>query len=557
MSRIFISYRRNDSIAEVGRIYDHLSNHFGQNSIFMDTDDIDAGDDFREQVTTAVGQCQILLVVIGKNWLQAKDAVGNRRLDNPADWVRLEIETALTRNIRVIPVLLTGAEMPAVQNLPTALQPLAYRNAAQVRHNPDFRRDIQRVVGVIEKHFDTLSSQPESPPPAPKPSVPARLGNRIRRRRVMQILGFTGGGLGTLWLGNGVLQPKTKISEPNISEPDEISEPNISEPDEVSEPSVSTSNTTQTAAELRLVQFDTVTVDGKGETINQDEHQAHVFQEKIGEIDLDLVLIPGGTFRMGSPELEVGRFEREGPQHEVRIEQPFLIGQYEVTQAQWRAVAALDTVNIELKPSPATFKGDNRPVESVNWNEAVEFCQRLKKETGRDYHLPSEAEWEYACRANTTTPFHVGETITTDLANYRGTDDKSTGLSGSYGNGPKGQYREETKTMDVGSFPANAFGLYDMHGNVWEWCEDPWHPDYKDAPTDGSARLTDDEVASRVFRGGAWKNNPVSCRSAHREYGHPIEGRDRNVGFRVSCRLPCRQDAGIDALNQCLQNQQP
>lgn len=157
-SRIFISYRRSDSIREAGRIYDYLENRFGREAIFKDVDTIDAGDDFRDRVKEAVGQCQILLAVIGANWLRAEDEAGRQRLENPADWVRLEIETALNRNIRVIPILLDGVPMPRPDDLPVALQALAYRNAAPVRHDPDFRRDMDRLLRVIERHFKSSQS---------------------------------------------------------------------------------------------------------------------------------------------------------------------------------------------------------------------------------------------------------------------------------------------------------------------------------------------------------------------------------------------------------------
>ncbi|MFM6071877.1 MAG: formylglycine-generating enzyme family protein, partial [Dolichospermum sp.] len=168
------------------------------------------------------------------------------------------------------------------------------------------------------------------------------------------------------------------------------------------------------------------------------------------------------------------------PQHEVTIK-PFSMGKYPITQAQWQAVAALPQVNQELKPNPSRFKGAKRPVERVSWHDAVEFCARLSNHSQRPYRLPSEAEWEYACRAGTITPFHFGETITTELANYNGNN--------TYGDGPKGVYRGET--TEVGSFKiANEFGLYDMHGNVWEWCQDDWHNNYEGAPTDGSAWIS-------------------------------------------------------------------
>jgi formylglycine-generating enzyme required for sulfatase activity len=163
----------------------------------------------------------------------------------------------------------------------------------------------------------------------------------------------------------------------------------------------------------------------------------------------------------------------------------------------------------------------------VSWDDAVEFCQKVIAKTGRDYRLPSEAEWEYACRAGTTTPYYFGETITTDLANYNGNH--------TYGNEPKGKYQRET--TDVGIFRPNAFGLYDMHGNVWEWCADYWHDNYDGAPTDGSAWISGGDSNSRLLRGGRWSSYPGYCRSAIRSSNSP-DGRSFYIGFRIVVSLP-------------------
>ncbi|MFM5947041.1 MAG: formylglycine-generating enzyme family protein, partial [Dolichospermum sp.] len=187
------------------------------------------------------------------------------------------------------------------------------------------------------------------------------------------------------------------------------------------------------------------------------------------------------------------------------------------------AVAALVKVNIDLISDPSYFKGDNLPVESVSWNDAQEFCARLSRMASKTYRLPTEAEWEYACRGGTITPFYCGETISTDLANYNG--------NYTYGQGQKGQYQK--KTTEVGIFPANPFGLYDMHGNVWEWCEDGWHENYINAPVDGTAwtSLSDNR---KVLRGGSWNFYPGYCRSAFRNY--LAAGFVKyNLGFRVVC----------------------
>ncbi|MEI2579211.1 formylglycine-generating enzyme family protein [Scytonema sp. PRP1] len=276
--------------------------------------------------------------------------------------------------------------------------------------------------------------------------------------------------------------------------------------------------------------------------INRTQQTAQYYKEDLGnKVELEMMLIPAGSFMMGSPEDELERSNSESPQHLVNIKQ-FCMGRYPVTQAQWKAVAALPQVNKELETDPSHFKGDNRPVECVSWYDAVEFCDRLAAHTKRQYRLPSEAEWEYACRAGTTTPFHFGETITTDLANYRGTDNEQYKWSGSYGRGSKGIYREETTV--VGSFGvANAFGLCDMHGNVLEWCLDDWHDNYEGAPTDGSPWFDNknDNLFQRqgrvVLRGGSWIHDPRNCRSAFRSNYNWAERDDFYyvIGFRVVC----------------------
>jgi formylglycine-generating enzyme required for sulfatase activity len=284
----------------------------------------------------------------------------------------------------------------------------------------------------------------------------------------------------------------------------------------------------QDAGSLQSFHFETVTVDRKGSIISKSQHAAQAYTETLPEgLNLEMVAIPSGKFMMGSPKSEHQRFDNEGPQHEVTVP-PFFMGKYAVTQAQWRLVAELPQVDRELDPDPAHFKGEDLPVEQVSWLDAEEFCLRLSVATGRQYQLPSEAEWEYACRAGTTTPFHFGETITGKIANY------ASGTT----------YREEKKeksrgkTIAIGRFPPNQFGLYDMHGNVLEWCMDDWHSNYEGAPNDGSAWAKNAEtVSSKVFRGGSWNSYPRNCRSAYRFFYSRVF-RDFSIGFRVVCCAP-------------------
>ncbi len=294
------------------------------------------------------------------------------------------------------------------------------------------------------------------------------------------------------------------------------------------------------------------TVADKRLVISRQTHQGKYFTEPLDDSTrLDIMLIPSGSFQMGQTEAETAELIRqlgeekyqelnyadELPRHKVTIPS-FFMARTPITQSQWRVVAGYDRIDQNLDPDPSHFKGANRPVEQVNWDDATEFCQRLSQRTGRTYRLTSEAEWEYACRAGTTTPFHCGETLSDELANYAAQDREISGTlyQGTYGRGLLGQYREET--TEVGQFPANPFGLYDMHGNVLEWCEDDYHSSYEDAPADGRAWVDLDRTETRrVLRGGSWFGTPWNCRSACRD-DYSRDRRLSNFGFRVCCVPP-------------------
>ena len=289
------------------------------------------------------------------------------------------------------------------------------------------------------------------------------------------------------------------------------------------------------------------------EPLQRDGHLPGATVETADPLTLTLIEIPAGSFLMGSPPEEPERSDDEGPQHEVKLAS-FFMSHTPITQAQWREVAGWQPLPAErwgrdLNPDPFHFYNregqaegevrlfeaeaitDNRPVEQVSWLDAMEFCNRLSQRTGRTYTLPSESQWEYSCRAETVTPFHFGDTISPELANYRG--------DFAYTDGPQGVNREQT--TPVGMFPANGWGLHDMHGNVWEWCQDEWHDRTEGAPTDGRAWVDVAEggkskelAKTKLLRGGSWYDFPWICRSADRSHVRPGLARDL-VGFRVVC----------------------
>ena len=253
--------------------------------------------------------------------------------------------------------------------------------------------------------------------------------------------------------------------------------------------------------------------------------------ELSNNIKLEMIKIPAGSFLMGGTETEVKRlnqeystdwYNNELPQHQVTL-QEYYLGKYPVTQEQYQAV---------MGNNPSSFTNNPKnPVENISWNDAKAFCQKLYEITGQECRLPTEAEWEYGCRAGTTTPFYFGETLSTEQANYNGNH--------TFRQGEKGIYRG--KTTPVGSFPANKFGLYDMHGNVYEWCEDSWYTSYAEKPDnlkqDGNIIWSSNNEKRHVLRGGSWNLNPRYCRSAIRSRGNAV-GRNFERGFRLVSPFP-------------------
>jgi formylglycine-generating enzyme required for sulfatase activity len=444
MPRIFLSYRRQDSIGVAGRIYDRLRAHFGDDAIFMDIDATPFGVDFRAHIDAAVGQCDVVLAVIGTRWAGETDA--HRRLEDPRDFIRIELESALSRNIPLIPILIDHARMPSEADLPASLALLAYRNAIELDQGRDFHPDVDRLIRVIEFHLHKSSGASAEPPHAT--TTPSA-------------------------------GPKSSPSAPP--------------------------------------------------------------KELTNSLSMTLLGIGPGSFLIGSskdqmdqlmrlfPDSKREWFDREQPQHTVRITRAFYLGRHQVTQGQYQAV---------MGNNPGYFKGsDDLPVENVSWLDAVAFCNKLSEHEkqrpfyrvdgnevamlgGNGYRLPTEAEWEYACRAGSATLYPFGD------------DPGTLGEHAWYAK------NSGSKTHRIGQKRPNAWGLHDMLGNVCEWCADWYEADYyaSSPPADpmGATR-----AAYRVFRGGSWSGGPSVCRAGARSRFEP-GSRNGSLGFRLALSLSDR-----------------
>lgn len=479
---IFIGYRRDDTADVAGRMHDALAQRFGKQRIFMDVDNLRPGADFGQYIKTVLPRCRVALILIGPNWLSVRDERGARRLDDPNDWVRIEVETALaTPGLDVVPVLVNGATMPRTEDLPESLRPLLRRHAAIIRRNPDFHDDVARLIAALRASVSTgildLSKMTGD-------------GASARGRG-------GGGGSALLMIGGVVIAGALAVFGLNAA--GVIALPWLPSAQQIAdaEPSARTFRDGQ--------EFDDC--DGAGWCPR-------------------MMVIPAGSFTMGSPEDEEGRNNNEGPQRRVSIRQ-FAVGKFEVTFDQWAACVNGGGCTSNASPSDEGWGRGARPVINVSWNDAREYVQWLSRETGRSYRLLSEAEWEYAARGGDRAgPYWWGAAASHEYANF-GADQCCDGLASG-----RDQW---VFTSPGGSFPANPFGLSDMHGNLFEWTQDCYAASYSGLPDDGSAYETN-SCSLRVYRGGSWDLSPQYLRSSLRNRTTPT-GRYDGLGFRVARTL--------------------
>ena len=633
MAKIFISYRREDAQHQADRLHAVIAPHVedAARDIFIDIDNIPLGVNFAAHLDEKVSQCEVLLALIGPGWLEARNNAGNRRLDDPEDFVRIEIASALKRGIPVVPVLLDGAPVPRAQDLPEDLKELALRHGTAIQRQ-SFEADAIRLI----KGLGLTGAEPEPKLPMASPKKPkgksripltigfaalliaaatgvfaflrvfppnesvvetvqndetepltllalqptlqdlrsevddvrrdarVTLRNRLNTARnnaqdgalnravLDDIDAFTGAG--TYWARLGTAVAFSGLSHIAMDDRDgaialleswyvERDDETLRDelgsvltkidpdwtPNQVSAPLTDTQ-----LADLvdlgdgiiELTEPESESAVPSGVIVIDTFKPSDTFRDTLsgGDQGPEMVVVPAGSFVMGSPSSEAGRDDDEGPQRTVRIGYQFAVGKYEVTWAEWEACVADGGCNYA---GPEGAGGDNgwgkgnRPVINVSWEDAQAYVQWLSRKTGERYRLLSEAEWEYVARAGTTTRFSWGDGYPTC----------SRGASNGANFGPCASNRTEP----VGYSAANAFGLHDLHGNVWEFVEDCYASSYSGAPTDGSAHTVSD-CSQRVLRSGSWFNVPQNLRSADRD-GHNPTNRNFGIGFRVARTL--------------------
>ncbi len=488
--KIFINYRRDDAKAEAARLRDRLAQAFGSENVFMDVDNLLAGERFDVKLEEALADTDVFLAVIGARWLDLLEA---RAASGKRDFVCQEIAAALARKIAVIPVLMDRAPLPRREDLPGDIGDLVLYHKHDIVHE-SFGRDATALIEAI------------------------KAGRRARRKPVAvpwkPIAAVLAVAATAALL---IAQPWPHTPSPPIPEP-KHAEPVKPEPAPPARQAVTQED--RYRAEGRIAIDAAIVNNAQGRWFLPGAGKTESFKDCPD--CPEMVVAPAGSFMMGSPASEPERYDDEGPQHRVTIPKPFAVGRFAVTFAEWDACVA-DSGCGGYKPSDQGWGRDDRPVINVSWNDAQAYVAWLKKKTGKTYRLLTESEREYAARAGTTTPFWWGKSITPDQANYKGTYAYA-------GGGEKGAYRE--KTVPVKSFDPNPWGLYQVHGNVWEWVEDCWRANYDGALTDGSAKTTGD-CASRVLRGGSWVYGPRVLRAARRDWFNS-EVRVNNLGFRVA-----------------------
>jgi formylglycine-generating enzyme required for sulfatase activity len=534
--KIFINYRRVESLNQAQHLKTLFDKAFDEKRVFLDVRGIDGGENWLQTLERQVAACDAMVVLIGKEWTNLKDEHGNRRLDDPHDKVRFEISQALLRNLPIVPVSIDGAAIPKAAQLPDNLMQLALIQAMPLR-GESFTQD---AAAIIERLRVLLAKLRQRGIPmwsaglgflaALAAGVAA--GPMILNRSGLPMLGVTLPG--DEQLRRSLVETQRRVDEAENGA--RAAGQRLAQA-ELTAKSAETAHQS-TLQRLSAAEKERDDISGRLAIAQKerDEARREVASANVKIRDLEarstpiaaagrtirdcsdcpeLVVVPAGKFMMGSADGNAN----EKPVHEVTIPQPFAVGKYEVTFAEWEACVAGGGCMSNKSPGDAGWGKGRRPVINVSWHDAKEYVSWLSRRTGQSYRLLTEAEWEYAARARSTSAYAGGDNIGTGNANCDGC----------------GSQWDKKQTAPVGSFAPNAFGLYDMHGNVWEVCEDNWHNDYTgNPPADGSVWRGDE--SARVLRGGSRLDVPQNLRSANRDRVQP-DVRVSGVGFRVARTL--------------------
>jgi formylglycine-generating enzyme required for sulfatase activity len=475
--KVFINYRRSEDWGAAQALYQQLESELPGADLFMDVEGkLRPGDNFVAALTAEVAACDVLLAIVGPRWAELLAA----RATGPKDFVVIEIEAALDLGKRVIPVLVGGAAMPHADSLPDPIRALAERHAVSLR--PDrFRADCQGLLTALKQHF--------APAERAARTEAERHGAEVELERTAEAVAHEAvpsprsllhiaaavGLVAPVVIGFGAYKWVEAMGTFNPATPLGVAEERALKPGDI-------------------------------------------FKE-CGACP-EMVVVPAGSFIMGSPPEENGRESNEGPQHPVTIPRPFGVGRFEVTFAEWDA--CVTERGCRHRPKDGWGRGKH-PVTDVSWGDiANQYLPWLSRKTGKLYRMLTEAEWEYVARAGTTTPFWWGVSISAEQANYDG--------GTTYVNAPKGEFRAQTVPVDT--LAPNPWGLYNVHGNVWEWVQDCWSDSYDGGRPDGAA-WTAESCDLRVLRGGSWYAYPWFLRSAARS-GVTAADRSDLFGLRVA-----------------------
>jgi formylglycine-generating enzyme required for sulfatase activity len=452
-SKIFINYRRVESLNHAQHLKTLFDKTFGTKRVFLDVHGIDGGANWLQTLERQVAASDAMVVLIGKDWADRTDEQGKRRLDDPNDKVRFEISQALLRNLPIVPISIDGAPVPKQHQLPDNLWQLSLIQAMPLR-SESFTQDAEAIIERLKMVLPKFG----------RGAVPAW-------GMALALVASLAGGVAL-----------DRIVLPRLGVPFPVSTYTLA----------SATKTTLASATQPTFVF-------PGDS----------FQD-CSECP-EMVMVPAGKFTMGSDDGDVD----EKPVHEVSIERSFGVGKFEVTFAEWESCAADGGCTNNKTPNDEGWGKGKHPVINVSWRDADEYVAWLRRKTGKEYRLLTEAEWEYAARAGRFTRYAFGDTISRQHAQF-----------------------SDRKTTEIGSLSANAFGLYDTHGNVWEWVQDCYKDSYNAAPPNGSAvLLLTRGMFSRcdngIVRGGSWKSGPDDLRLTNRA-ALSLDSRESDVGFRVA-----------------------